>query len=366
MIRLYAMCNLIFLFVTFHLSCERGAADEKITLQWNNKKATGISIPKKLIKNIPIKSIPSLLSIRLENGSKSVSILGDLTEQQDNFLFEPLIPFTPGLSYKIVAENLPIAFFKIPDADPAEAPSLIGIFPSADTLPENLLKIYLHFSQPMREGKSGEFVTLIKNKTDTVRGAFLDLKPELWNADRTVLTLWLDPGRIKRDLQPNIKMGAPLQRGEIYHILVSKKWQDEQGLPLNKTFTKSFLTSERDSVSPNPDRWNLHIPEKATTKPLIIEFGETLDYSLLNESLSLINAEQEPVHGHWVIFKRQEKCQFVPDSNWHPGKYTLRIQTRLEDLAGNNLNRLFESDIKTNKKVNSTSAFSDITLMVRP
>ena len=42
-------------------------------------------------------------------------------------------------------------------------------------------------------------------------GTFLDLQPELWNAEGTVLTLWLDPGRIKRDLIPNKELGIPLK-----------------------------------------------------------------------------------------------------------------------------------------------------------
>ena len=60
-----------------------------------------------------------------------------------------------------------------------------------------------HFSQPMQEGVSAEHICLVKGEKDTLKNVFLDLQPELWNHDRTMLTLWLDPGRIKRDLQPN-------------------------------------------------------------------------------------------------------------------------------------------------------------------
>ena len=77
-------------------------------------------------------------------------------------------------------------------------------------MPENLLKIYLRFSHPMREGQSDKYISLIKNGKDTLPDVFLNLQPELWNEDRTVLTVWLDPGRIKRDLQPNLKLGNPL------------------------------------------------------------------------------------------------------------------------------------------------------------
>jgi hypothetical protein len=40
---------------------------------------------------------------------------------------------------------------------------------------------------------------------------------------------------------------------------------------------------------------------------------------------------------------------FTPVANWRPGRYILEIESRLEDLAGNNMNRLFDEDL-TQKK----------------
>ena len=67
----------------------------------------------------------------------------------------------------------------------------------------------------MQEGQALENITVIKNGKDTIPSIFLDLQPELWNKERTILTLWLDPGRIKRDLQPNKKLGLPLELGAL-------------------------------------------------------------------------------------------------------------------------------------------------------
>ena len=55
----------------------------------------------------------------------------------------------------------------------------------------------------MQEGHSLENILLIRNEKDTIRDAFLDLQPELWNKEGTVLTLWFDPGKDqKRSCSP--------------------------------------------------------------------------------------------------------------------------------------------------------------------
>ena len=41
-----------------------------------------------------------------------------------------------------------------------------------------------------------------------MKSIFLELENELWNPEHTQLTLWLDPGRIKRDLIPNQRKRA--------------------------------------------------------------------------------------------------------------------------------------------------------------
>ncbi len=41
---------------------------------------------------------------------------------------------------------------------------------------------------------------------------------------------------------------------------------------------------------------------------------------------------------------------FYASESWKAGEYNLRIEGRLEDLAGNNLNRPFDKDLKTKGK----------------
>lgn len=334
---------LVFFVLALIYSCDSGQND-KVVIQWKGNKATGIFIPKHFISDIPPSSF-NLIEVSLVTGQKSVPILGSYSAESNGVLFQPLIPFTRGLHYEILIQNKQIARFEIPAADPADAPAISAIFPSQDTLPENLLKIYLHFSRPMREGQSGKYVVLVKNNADTIRGAFLDLQPELWNENRTILTLWLDPGRIKRDLRPNQLLGAPLQKNATYQITISPEWQDETGGKLLKNYTKNFVTIERDSVSPNPSLWKTKLPKAGTTQPFEVDFQEPLDHSLLMETLDIRTEKGEHVTGKWQIGRNEKSAMFVPGQIWKSGKFRLQIEPRLEDLAGNNLTRPFDRDI---------------------
>jgi hypothetical protein len=73
--------------------------------------------------------------------------------------------------------------------------------PTADRLPENTLRWYVHFSAPMTRGGAYRHVKLLCGETE-VSYPFLELDEELWSADGKRFTLLFDPGRVKRGLKP--------------------------------------------------------------------------------------------------------------------------------------------------------------------
>lgn len=362
LIRLCAPCSLIFFVAYLSVACHQ-PEDDRITIRWTGKRATGIAIPKWLVQPLPVDSLSQRLSVRLTG--KKTAILGTYQLVDDAVIFEPLVPFTRGLRYIVWMENNRLGKVAIPSLAAGDKPALLAIYPSQDSLPNNLLKIYLHFSRPMREGQSQRYVALLKNKTDTLPGVFLDLQPELWNADRTTLTLWLDPGRIKRDLQPNKRLGAPLLTGLNYQLVVSADWPDQQGALLGKITTKPFLTVPRDSLSPTPTRWTTHPPKPGSVQPLNVGFGEALDYGLLTEALHVINEAGNTVSGVWQLGDEERQGGFKPDQPWQAGRYRLRIEGRLEDLAGNNLNRLFDRDLTRPATTKPAQPFAEISFSIR-
>lgn len=355
LIRLGKSLSLIFFVFFLSTACSHHDTDE-IEIIWKDNQAVSISVPKKYLNELPVDSIHSFFRVSLENENR-VSILGDTRFEGDRLLFTSLIPFSRGLTYKIVYRNRQIGKIKIPPANPDDAPELAAIYPTQDTLPENLLKLYLQFSRPMREGESLKHIFLLNNQRDTIPDVFLDLRPELWNKERTVLTIWLDPGRIKRDLIPNQQMGNPLKNGERYTLGISSNWKDAQGLPLQKSYTRKFLVVSRDSASPDPEQWSLNLPPVGTTKPFIIDCHEPLDYFLLQETLQIIDEKGSSIAGSLTISNEETMISFVPEKQWLPGNYRLQVASYLEDLAGNNLDKVFDRDITKKQIMQETTNY---------
>lgn len=355
-IRLCTLYNLIFFALLFAACTKKPAA---ISIIWKNDRATGISIPV-AIAGDDTGSLESKLSILLATEGNTTPIAGSYQKQDNTVVFEPLIPFTRGLSYDIILNNTSIGKIKIPEADQKDTPELLSIYPAKDTLPENLLKMHFRFSKPMREGYSIRHLTLIKNMTDTLKGTFLDLQPELWNEEGTLLTLWLDPGRIKRDLHPNQQLGTPLQANNNYTLLIAEQWKDKNGTALVKSYRKDFVTTARDSISPDPKKWSIKKPSLGSRQELLIQFHESLDYNLATTTLHITDKKNTTVTGVWKTNEQASEVSFITEYRWTEGDYLLQIETRLEDLAGNNINRAFDVDVRYKAKPASTEEIVSI------
>jgi len=271
--------------------------------------------------------------------------LGEFSTIDGKINFIPVVPFTRGMHYHIIAEEKIIAEFTVPADTESKNPNLT-IFPSQDTLPENILKMYLVFTEPMVEGQSLLHIHLLNNNGDTLSGTFLDLQPELWNEKSTTLTLWLDPGRIKRDLIPNKILGNPLTKGETLMLHVSENWKSKTGLKLNRHYSKTFFVDSRDEQIPSINLWTLSIPTSTTTSPLVINFSEPLDFSLTLNTLQLLDENEKVVLGKIELTDEEKGIVFLPLNPWKKGNYKIKVESRLEDLAGNNLSRPFDKDLK--------------------
>ena len=91
------------------------------------------------------------------------------------------------------------------------------VFPTADALPENQLRFYIHFSAPMGMRGGLDFIHLLDDAGKEVKDPFLPLDAEFWNDDRTRYTVFFDPGRQKRGIAPIAEMGRSLTEGQVLH-----------------------------------------------------------------------------------------------------------------------------------------------------
>lgn len=280
-------------------------------------------------------------------GSHLPAMLGQASREVERLRFQPTFSFRPGVDYTAFLGRYSHYSFQIPLA--GERPVLTAIYPSADQVPANLLKVYLHFSQPMAEGRAYEYLTLVNMLGDTVQQPFVPLEPELWSEDRRRLTLWLDPGRVKRGLLSHETHGVVIEAGQQYRLSIDADWKDVQAQPLGKVYEKTFAVGTEDYRQPQTDRWIIYPPRAGSTDPLLVDFGEPLDEALASRLLSIQRSEGKEVSGKVTLKNGERQWCFQPQTPWVEGDYRLVAGGGLEDLAGNNLNRPFDLDLAEKK-----------------
>lgn len=353
--RLHIMCNLAF-FAAIISSCNTRPNPGQISIINDPEISSAIFIPLDSIPGVDKTSPGQELVIRLVGNEES--ILGDYTIENGGVLFKPLIGLTPGNVYQVRYKGRTLTNLTVPLNNSDQIPELSAIYPSADTLPENLLKFYLNFSKSMRQGVSENNLFILDEKGDTLKNIFLNLNTELWDEKGTLLTVWLDPGRIKRGLQPNERDGNPLHTGNVYTLVVSKEWTDLQGTKLDKQYKKRFVTTIKDIHSPDPLTWKITAPKSSSRQSLSISFNESLDFSLLYNTLLILHPDGVKVKGEIIVNKQERFWLFIPESKWSAGTYNLKIDSHLEDLAGNNLNRLFDRDLLIDKPARKKKSYT--------
>jgi hypothetical protein len=347
--RLSLLLNLVFCLLAGAVSCQH--KKDEVSLVYQSDRATAIVIPLSLVRNAANSRLQQSVKVVLTGRKSKQGIFGEFVTVGNALHFQPLIPLSPGLGYDIFQDERWIGHVKVPEIQ-GKAPELLAIYPQADTLPENQLKLYLRFSKPMRTGNALNFICLLDKNKDTLQKVFLNLQPELWDASGTVLTLWLDPGRIKRSLVLNRELGNPLKKAESYQLIVSNQWKDNRGIKLVKTYTKRFTAGNRDEQIPNITTWKINNPKAATKNALMISTGEALDHYLLQECIVVLDDKGIEQKGKVTLSGGDNTWTFTPDEPWRSGHYQIQVAAKLEDLAGNNLNRVFDRDLHKDTQQN--------------
>ena len=300
------------------------------------------------------------------------NVLGRYVVEGGSVFFEPKYPLSNRVDYRVAFhpehfghEHKALRAVLRVEAPGHSAPAKVArVYPSSDVLPANLLKFYIEFSRPMSRGVGYEYIKLLRSDGTLVVDPFPAIGVELWGARQQRYTLLLDPGRIKRGIRINEEMGLPLVPGESYQLVVDAAWPDAGGKPLAEGFTKSFRVVEPVYVSPATDAWGVDAPKAGTESPLVLSFPQALDAALLERLIWLVDAKGKEVPGQVILLEKETRWHFVPAAPWAAGSYTLRIDARLEDLAGNQLRRPFELDLEKKPALQPVEEFK-IPLTIR-
>ena len=272
-------------------------------------------------------------------------MLGVFTQSATNARFVPILPFQKNSDYTVVYNHTTYPF-KIPLDVSYEHVYVETIYPNTTTLPSNFLKWYIRFSKPVNPSKIYEHIYLIDNRTHTkVDRALLPLETPLISDDGTLLTIWIEPGRQKRDLGPNKRLGEVLIPDVPYTLVIDKNLKDHQGIPMKMPYTHSFTVSTSDRSKPTISSWKLHLPTVKTKEPLRIDFQEFLDYGSLQNAIQIIDTSGNKLEGKFIINTNNKIISFTPSNNWNKETYIIRSKSIIEDVSGNNLERLFDRDI---------------------
>ena len=301
----------------------------------------------------------AVLATNLVEAARTVrdlpQVAGRFEIDRDEVRFVPRFPFVPGTSYSILigpavggehdganAERWTI----LRPAHSGKPARVLAIYPSAVELPLNNLKLYVRFSKPMSEGWAARAVCFRRGPdNEPIEGVLLPMDPELWDPERRRLTLLLDPGRIKRGLAPNREAGYPLVEGWQISARVERTFQDARGRPLRAAAERRYMVGPPVRKRVDPAKWQYRWPPAGSLKPLLVGFDRPLDRALLEHCLSVVDEAGAPVIGRYSIGGAERWWRFAPASPWRPARYGLDVDCRLEDLAGNSVNRVFDRDL---------------------
>jgi hypothetical protein len=265
-------------------------------------------------------------------------------------VFHPRYPIAPGVHYRAVflppGGGAPVKrTFDGPPQDKTPRARVEHIYPSADVLPSNTLRLYIYFSAPMSRGESALYIHMLDENGEVLQGAQGVFLPgeELWDPNFQRLTMTFDPGRIKRGLTSNEKIGPPIAEGKRYTLVIDRDWPDAHGAPLVEGFRKSFRGGPAERTPPDPREWRVTAPQAGTLNALVVDFPAQMNYPLLQRMLRVSGA-QGGLTGTVSIDRQETEWRFTPHDPWKAGDYQLVVDTAIEDLAGNHIGQPFDID----------------------
>ncbi len=283
--------------------------------------------------------------------------------------FDPAFDFIRGQVYTIRTQQhsntadaiFDLQEFTIESTEASTLPEVLAIYPGGELIPENTLRFYVHFSVPMQPHMATRFIKLIDASGQTDSEAFMQFKQELWSEDRKRLTLLMDPGRIKRGVEQNLRLGPALVEGQHYSIVVDAGWAAAAGSLKSQRFEKSFAVSKALRTLPDTDNWQITPPESNSRHALEIRFDRPFDHQLAQTAISIFDNHGNPLNGAVSLHNHEHTWRFIPEQHWSTRTYRISVDARLEDVAGNNFIELLDHAVDT-----TSDNFSRILIPLEP
>lgn len=282
----------------------------------------------------------SFFSVSVEGSTRPM--IGDYRLEENRISFKPRFLPDPQISYMVRFSSKSIGEFlkdysvigekewKISFAALKEGKNnVVRISPESASVPSNILRFYIHFSNPVNFSNPFDFIYLENSKDEIVKEPFVVIEEGLWSSDRRRLTVLVHPGRIKRNVGPNATLGEVFQPRESYNLIISDKWN------LEKSFVKELTMGEPIRAKIDVNEWELIAPKTGTNNKLMIKPDRLLDEALSERLISVEATSGQQLDGRFDYDSNKSRILFTPEKSWVAGTYRLVIDPRLEDVCGN-------------------------------
>ena len=220
-----------------------------------------------------------------------------------------------------------------------QAQSVTSIEPSAPVLPSNTLRFYITFDRPARGIVRQSGIKLLDSKNIPVENAFMDFGQELWSPDGKRLTVFFDPGRIKRGVEAPHSELSPLRENERYRITFGN---------VQHTFRVGPAIRERI----DPSSWVISVV-RAPARAVDITFDRVMDAPLLMHQLQVEDEEGRPISGTVRVIGGGCGVRLGLSRLQKNGKYRVRVGPLLEDVAGNRINEALDHSVNDKPRQSS-------------
>jgi hypothetical protein len=293
------------------------------------------------------------------NGTPApVPVAGSYAIGGGSIRFTPIVPFESGRSSAVVFDPAAAPPGTIaagpalsetiatPEGARAAPVHVVDVYPGGPEVPANLLRMYVEFSGPMGTRPGQDYVRLVDADGRDIPDALLPLDTDLWNGDRTRFTILFDPGRVKRGILPNRKMGRPLHAGSTFAIVIARDWPDAHGQPLTDAFRKTYRVGAAREEGLATPTWTIAPPPHNSREPLRVTFPFPLDRGLLQRALTVLYVDatgDRVIAGDVTVDAGETGWRFVPHEPWSTGDFVLSVLPALEDPSGNRIGQPFET-----------------------
>jgi hypothetical protein len=204
----------------------------------------------------------------------------------------------------------------------------IRISPQATVLPANTLRFYLQFPRPAEAHFDRDRLWLMDDQDLVVPDPFLVLSQELWSVDVRRLTVFMEPGRIKRGMGTDPAHEPAFVVGRTYSLVVTA---------LGQTARHTFRISDPILNPVDEARWCVVAPTMGSLDPAVVHFDRVMDAALCEDEIAVLTLSGDVIDTRVSLTPDGTAARLIPSHPWGDGEHRLVASQRLEDVSGNRL-----------------------------